>query len=122
MIAALILVISIAAFLQFFLSYCRSLVVTYRKWELSDEARKVTGIHGQSVDPDEFGRLLELVRLCPVSGDDTTEIRSVRAYYGMLNVVRQSLRSLMPTVREWIERDRYRSSRQQSESARSVLP
>jgi hypothetical protein len=39
MIAALIVVISLAALLQFFISYCRSLLATYGKVELSEQVR-----------------------------------------------------------------------------------
>lgn len=106
MIAALIFVVSVAALLQFFISYCRSLVAAYRKWDLSEEAREVTGIEGQQVAGDEFLRLLQLVRLCPEPGDDTVEIRAVSSYFGLLNLLRSVSRSVLPKLLAWVERER----------------
>ncbi len=106
MIAALIFVISMAALLQFFVSYCRSLIAAYRKVELSEQAREVIGIQDQVVDGDDFRRLLQLVRLCPEPGDDGIEIRAVRTYYGLLNLLRAALRPLTPAVVAWAEQER----------------
>jgi len=106
MIAALIFVISLAALLQFFISYCRSLIAAYRKVELSEQAREVTGIQDHVVEGDDFQRLLQLVRLCPEPGDDGLEIRSVRTYYGLLNVLRMVLRLQVPAVAAWTEGER----------------
>ena len=58
MIAALICVISIAAFLQFFVSYCRSILASSRKFELSDRVREVTGIADHDVAADDFNRII----------------------------------------------------------------
>jgi hypothetical protein len=104
MIAALILVVSAVALVQFFLSYCRALVATYRKWELSDEVRQVAGIRDAAVLAEEFPRLLQLVRLCPES-DDQREIRSVRSYFGLLNLLRP-LSRLIPALQAWVEQER----------------
>ncbi len=105
MIAALILVLSGVALVQFFLSYCRALVATYRKWELSDDVHKVAGIRDAAIASEEFPRLLELVRLCPES-DDKLEIRSVRSYFWLLNLFRATLSKFLPPLREWVERER----------------
>jgi len=44
MTAAIIFVISMAALLQFFISYCRSLIAASSKQVLSPEVKDVTGI------------------------------------------------------------------------------
>lgn len=106
MIAALILVISLAALLQFFISYCRSIIAAYRKVELSEQAREVAGISVDRVDGEEFQRLLQLVRLCPEPGDDTFEIRAVRAYYTFLNFLRALFRPVAPGVNSWLDEER----------------
>ncbi|MFY9803697.1 MAG: hypothetical protein WA211_01490 [Candidatus Acidiferrales bacterium] len=106
MIAALICVISIAAFLQFFVSYCRSILASSRKFELSDRVREVTGIADHDVTAEDFDRLLQLVRLCPERGDDRSEIRAVGTYYSLLAVVNRASRSLMPGVAAWTEHER----------------
>ena len=107
MMAALIFVISVAALLQFFVSYCRSLIASCSKKELSEQARQVTGIENQHhVRGDEFARLLQLVSLCPEPGNDHNKIRAVRAYYRLLNLLRALLRPLAPAVVMWAERER----------------
>ncbi|MGH9715007.1 MAG: hypothetical protein ACRD5M_17060 [Candidatus Acidiferrales bacterium] len=106
MMAALICVISIVAFLQFFVSYCRSVLASSRKVQLSDRVREVAGIDKQNVAAADFQRLLQLVRLCPERGDDQTEIRAVGTYYGFLHVVGRASNSLIPSVAAWSERER----------------
>ncbi len=106
MIAPLIFVISAAALLQFFFSYCRSVIGASSKQDLSEQAREVTGIENHVVSGEEFGRLLRLVELCPAPGDDSYEIRAVRAYYRLLNVLRVLTRPMVPAVALWAERER----------------
>lgn len=104
--AALILVISFAALLQFFVSYCRSLIASCRMVELSAGAREVAGIEDQLVYGDDFERLLQLVGLCPETRRDGFEIRAVRVYYSLLNSVRAAARSLAPGVAAWADLER----------------
>lgn len=106
MMAALFLVISVAAFLQFFIAYCRSLIAAYKQVDLSEDAREVTGIQNHLVGGDEFRRLLQLVRLCPEPGDDRFEIGAVRTYYSLLNLLRSIARSMAPNVATWTEQER----------------
>jgi hypothetical protein len=106
MIAALIVVISLAALLQFFISYCRSFLAAYSKVELSEQVREITGIETQPVTGEEFKRLLQLVHLCPERGDDRAEIRLVGVYYGLLSLVRALLGSLSSGIAGWAERER----------------
>ncbi|MGA7916134.1 MAG: hypothetical protein WCA00_12920 [Candidatus Acidiferrales bacterium] len=110
MIAALICVISIAAFLQFFVSYCRSILASSRKFELSERVREVTGIADHDVAADDFNRLLQLVRLCPERGDDRSEIRAVGTYYSLLAVVNRASRSMVPALAAWTEQERQNCS------------
>ena len=106
MIAALICVISLAAFLQFFVSYCRSVIVASRRVALSEQVRELAGIRSYTVDGDEFHRLRQLLRLCPHRGDDRTEISAVGTYYALLSMVRNLSRTLVPRLASWIERER----------------
>ena len=106
MIAALILVISVAALLQFFVSYCRAVIAAYSKVELSPQARDVTGIHSHTAQSEEFGRLAQLVQLCPEPGDDKFEIRAIGGYYRLLTFLRAAARELAPAVVSWAERER----------------
>jgi len=106
MIAALILVVSVAALLQFFVSYCRSVIAAYSKQGLSEHGREVAGIENRNVRSEDFHRLVQLVGLCPGPGDDRNDIRAVRAYYGLLRLVASMFRNLAPPAAFWAERER----------------
>ena len=106
MMAALICVVSLAVFLQFFVWYCRSILAPSRKVVLSDRVREVTGIAENEVAADDFHRVLQLVRLCPERGDDSSEIRAVGTYYSLLAGLKRMTRSLAPSLAEWAEQER----------------
>lgn len=106
MIAALIVVISLAALLQFFISYCRSVIAAYSKVELSEQVREIAGIEARPVGGEEFRRLLQFVRLCPDRGDDRVEIRLVGVYYALLDMVRAMIGWFSPGVAGWAEQER----------------
>jgi len=106
MIAALIFVISIAALLQFFVTYCRSVIAAYGKQELSEQGREVTGIRSRNIRSEDFQRLLQLVGLCPGPGNDRNDIRLVRAYYNLLGALGIAGGKLAPAAAFWAERER----------------
>ncbi len=110
MIAALILVVSLAAFVQFFVFYTRSLIAASGKLQLSENVREITGLSGQGVEALEFDRLLQLVELCPGSGDDQMGIRAVRAYFATLGVLLSLLTKMpggaMTSTTDWLNRER----------------
>ncbi len=70
MTAALILGFSCVALLQFFISYCRSIIAASTAQPLSEQVREVTGIRDGQIRGEEFVRLLQLTSLCPDSGTD----------------------------------------------------
>jgi hypothetical protein len=106
LIAALIAVISLAALLEFFISYCRSLIAASSKVELSEQVREVAGLQSQPPGGEEFGRLLQLVRLCPASGDDRIELGFIGAYYRLLNAMRGLSAPIAPGLAGWTEHER----------------
>jgi hypothetical protein len=105
-IATLIFVISLALLLQFFVSYCRSVIASSRKAELSERVREVAGIRDQRVRGEEFARLMQLLHLCPGRGDDTGELRAVRLYYTMLDGMKKVFQPLSAAVARWAEDER----------------
>jgi hypothetical protein len=105
MIAALIFVISFATLLQFFILHCRAIVAHSSMVELSDRVRDLTGIINHEVSAGEFHRLLQLVRLCPERGDDRKEIRVVRAYYALLQMIGATTRAVIPSISVWTENE-----------------
>ncbi len=105
MISALIFVLCVAAILQFFISYCRSLVVVYSKVELSPKARELAAAQGSTLCGAAFSGLVELLKTCPQPEDDGLEMRVVRVYYALLHPLRALGRFASP-VAEWVERER----------------
>lgn len=110
MIAALILVVSIAAFVQFFVFYTRSVIAASRKHDLSENVREITGLSGQTVQATQFGRLVQLAELCPGSGEDQMGIRAVRAYFSslglLLSLTSRSSEGILSKAASWIQQER----------------
>lgn len=105
MIAALIFVVSAAAFLQFFVSYCRSILESTRTVNLSDRVRQIAGIVNGRIAAADFERVLRLVHLCPGQCDDLTEIRAVTAYYRLLNAFYKLASPAIPKAAAWAEQE-----------------
>ena len=74
MIAAFICVFSVAAFVQFFFSYCRTMLAYSATVSLSDNVREFAGMEARSVSAGDFDRFLQLLRLCPDLDADKREI------------------------------------------------
>jgi hypothetical protein len=108
MIAGLILICSLAALLQFFVSYCRSLITASSREPLSIQARDVTGIVGMTAPAGEFQRFMQLLQLCPERPEDRGPVRAVRIYYRLLHVLCATVSSLAPRVASWAESERAR--------------
>jgi hypothetical protein len=106
MIAILIFVVSALTMLQFFVSYCHSLIAESRAYELSEQGREIAGVTGQSIPEDQFRRLLQLIALCPEPGGDSGQVRAVSTYFGMLGLVRTLFGWIEPAVARWIESER----------------
>jgi hypothetical protein len=106
MIAALILGISILTLLQFLVSYSRSLIAASRGHELSEQTREICGFSGQTVTPDQFERLQQLIALCPEPGGDSIEIRAVALYFRLVGFANLVLGWAFPSAAPWIEGER----------------
>jgi len=104
--AVIILVISLALLLQFFVSYCRLQIAAGRRVELSESAREATGIQDQGVSGDEFLRLRRLVELCPETNGDTYKLGAIHAYHAFLGVVRLLFGPVMPAAAAWATAER----------------
>jgi hypothetical protein len=105
-IPVLICVISFALLLQFFVSYCRSVIAAGKKAELSPQVREIAGIRDDKLHEEEFSRLVQLLRLCPGNGADDGEIRAVGVYYSMLAALRGAFRPLLPRIARWAQMER----------------
>jgi hypothetical protein len=105
MMAAFIFVFSVAALLQFFISYCRSLIAASVKQPLSPEAQDVTGI-SREASGEDYAKVTQLLRLCPERPEDRNEVRAIGAYFGLLNLLKLTVAHIAPAVEDWTEQER----------------
>ncbi len=105
MIAALICVVSVAAFVQFLATYCHSVVAAFGKTELSARVREVAGMGSRDLAIDDFARFLQLIHLCPEHNADRLEIRAVSTYRAFLRGIGFASRAVAPSVAAWTNRE-----------------
>jgi hypothetical protein len=105
MMAAFILICSVVLLLQFFVSYCRSLIAASAKQMLSPEVQDVTGI-SRAASGDDFARVIQLLRLCPDRPEDRNSIQAIGAYFRLLNFLRSTLARMVPSMHAWTESER----------------
>lgn len=105
MMAGIILVCSVVFLLQFFVSYCRSLIAASIKHPLSAEVQDVTGIKTAAAGED-FERVIQLLQLCPDRPEDRNGIQAIGAYFNLLGFVRATLARMVPSLRAWTESER----------------
>src|SRR5260221_2174820 len=105
MIAVVILAISLVGFLQFFVFYCRSLIAASADQPLPKDVQDVTGIV-RTAPPDEFSRVIQLLRLCPDRPEERGQIRAITAYYKFLGVVRSTIAVAVPSLKSWADHER----------------
>jgi len=85
-ISILILMFGAVTLFEFSFAYCRTLLVTYGKVELSSKVRELIAVESGQIDPLAFHRLMVMVRLAPDPGDDAMEIRVIRTYYRIVRL------------------------------------
>jgi hypothetical protein len=105
MMAAFILICSIIFLMQFFVSYCRSLIAASAREQLSQEVREVTGMDRPATE-EEFPRVLQLLQLCPERPEERGEIGLIRAYFRMLGVIRATVAKVVPSLERWASTER----------------
>ena len=105
MMAGLIFVFSLAVLLQFFVSYCRSLITASARRALSPDVQDVIGIK-QAATGDDFERVMQFLHLCPERREDRNGIQAIGAYFRLLGVLRKTIGVVVPALRAWTESER----------------
>jgi hypothetical protein len=105
MMAGVIFIFSAAALLQFFISYCRSLIAASSKQVLSAEVRDVTGIQ-RAASGEDFKRVMQLLHLCPERPEDRNSVQAIGAYFKLLNFLRSTVARIVPSTLAWTESER----------------
>jgi hypothetical protein len=106
MIAGIIFGASSLTLLQFFVSYSRSIIAESREHRLSDQAREICGITTSSPDVEHFGRLSQLIALCPEVDDDGFKVKAVAVYFYLLGAAKTFMSWAIPSASQWIEAER----------------
>ena len=105
MMAGLIFIFSLAALLQFFVSYCRSLIAGSARSALSPDVQDVIGINRHATAED-FDRVMQYLHLCPERREDRGGIQAIGAYFRLLGFARMTIGSLVPALHAWTESER----------------
>src|SRR5258706_13121552 len=105
MMAGIILACSVVLLLQFFVSYCRSLIAVSSKQVLSAEGKDVTGIQ-RLASGDDFKRVMRLLQLCPKRPEDRNGLHAIGAYFSLLNFLRSTLARVVPSIQGGTELER----------------
>jgi hypothetical protein len=106
MIASLIFVVAFLTLLQFFVCYCHSVIAASRRFELSEQAREISGVISGTARGDQFHRVLQLLAMCPDPGGDLNRVRALSAYFDMLGVIHMLLSWVAPSASQWVEAQR----------------
>ena len=105
MMAGVIFVFSAAALMQFFISYCRSLIAASSKQVLSAEVKDVTGIQ-RTASGEDFVRVIQLLQLCPERPEDRNSVQAIGAYFKLLNLLRSTVAKIVPSMKSWTDLER----------------
>jgi hypothetical protein len=104
MMAVLIFLISLVTLFMFFVSYCRSMMASAARHELSEEVRDVTGIREVAVAHD-YERVLQILQLCPERPDDRSSLRAIDLYHACLLAAHGVLTTVMPRLKPWMDQE-----------------
>jgi hypothetical protein len=104
MMATVIFLVSLATLFMFFVSYCRSMMASAARHELSDEVRDVTGIQSTASAAD-YTRVIQILQLCPERPQDRLALRAVSTYYSCLRTLQGAFSSILPGLRAWADQE-----------------
>jgi len=107
MIPAIILTVSVAAFVQFALYYWRAVIAGIAAQPISDRIRTAAGITALQIGARDFRSIVSLHDLSPDLRGPNGSFIGVRAYYSMV----EKLGSLIPPMSTWANTEMLTCSR-----------
>jgi len=105
MVAALILVMSVAGLVHFALQYRRALA-TVAATATHAACLRLAGIAGSKVDTQTFRIVMSLENLCPDLEGSSRDLLAVRLYSRILRTLRRTSNSWLPALAAWADRER----------------
>lgn len=112
MTAALILVFSVVALIQFAISQWRSIWITVASQPLSENIHAATGIHGDAICADDFDLMARTSeKLCPSPRGGNKWLREVQIYYRMVRMLERISAKNVPALAGWAKNELVACSR-----------
>jgi hypothetical protein len=106
MIAAFIVVLSVAALLQFAISQWRAMWITIAEQPLSEYFTTATGIASDGIRADHFDLLTRISEQVGASGKQSNLwLKEVRIYYRTIRALNQSCEKQFPGFAAWANRE-----------------
>ena len=102
MIAALVMIMSIAALLQFAISYGRSMLTSAAVHPISEQVLFAAGVEDRAITGNDFHALAEVHRL---SSGKSAGVGFVRFYYGAIRSLAAAARPCASGIASWAERE-----------------
>jgi len=97
MVAAIIFVVSVAAFAQFGLYYWRATISGIAANAISDRIRMAAGITHEEIGPQDFRNILILNDLSPDLRGASGGFAAIRTYYSIM----EKVGSIIPAMASW---------------------
>lgn len=112
MIAAFILVLSVAALMQFAIAQWRSIWMSIAQQPLSASLQTATGIAPDAIGADDFEVLARTSeQLCPSPQERNMWLKEVRVYYRLVRAMWNMSSERLPSLAEWAKSELVTCSR-----------
>lgn len=112
MIAAFILVLSVAALMQFAIAQWRSIWISIAEQPLSASLQTATGIAPDAIGADDFEVLARTSeQLCPSPQERNMWLKEVRVYYRLVRAMWNMSSERLPSLAEWAQSELVTCSR-----------
>ncbi len=109
--AAIVLVFSIGMAIQFFVHYCRSLLVVAGKLPLSVRVREALQIRDEQLTPADCKRVWKLAEVCPEMERRSRQLSIIRAYSFLLRLFQTLSSWAAASVSKWFEAEQQSCAR-----------
>ena len=103
LVAAFVFVFSVGMAVQFFIHYCRSLLVVAGRLPLSPRVREALQMNGEQLTPAECKRVWELAELCPEMERSSRQLSLIRVYAFLLSLSKALVSWTSAGVGNWFE-------------------
>ena len=112
MMAALILVLSVAALIQFGILQWRSMWIAVSEQPISPSLQTATGIAADAIGADDFEFLARTSeQLCPSMQERNVWLREVRIYYRLVRALQRGAAEHIPSIANWAKTELVACSR-----------